>query len=101
MARTWLSIRVELVSGHGAEFWPRPGRVFAAARSHSFGQLAEAIDVSFARPGDGAPVDHAPYDEVFPPRPSNLCSYCDFARHCPEGLQAAPRKEPWAALPTD
>ncbi|MFI0353559.1 RecB family exonuclease [Actinomadura sp. 9N407] len=53
------------------------------------------------RPGDGAPVDHAPYDEVFPPRPSNLCSYCDFARHCPEGLQAAPRKDPWAALPTD
>jgi hypothetical protein len=49
MARTWLSIRVELVSGHGAEFWPRPGRVFAAARSHSFGQLAEAIDVSFGR----------------------------------------------------
>jgi hypothetical protein len=52
------------------------------------------------RPGDGAPVDHAPYDEVFPPRTSNLCSYCDFARHCPEGLRAAPRKEPWAALPT-
>jgi hypothetical protein len=49
MARTWLSIRVELVSGHGADFWPRPGRVFAAARTHSFAQLAEAIDVSFAR----------------------------------------------------
>ena len=36
MARTWLSIRVELVSGHGADLWPRPGRVFAAARSPSF-----------------------------------------------------------------
>ncbi|MFC0532829.1 IS1096 element passenger TnpR family protein [Phytohabitans kaempferiae] len=49
MARTWLSIRVELVSGRGEEFWPRPGRVFAAARSHSFGQLADAINVCFAR----------------------------------------------------
>ena len=49
MARNWLSIRVELVSGHGADLWPRPGRVFAAARSHSFAQLASAIDLAFAR----------------------------------------------------
>lgn len=49
MARTWLSIRVELVSGRGEAYWPRPGRVFAAARSHTFAQLAEAIDAAFAR----------------------------------------------------
>jgi hypothetical protein len=29
--------------------WPRPGRIFAAARSHSFRQLAGAIDDAFAR----------------------------------------------------
>jgi RecB family exonuclease len=52
------------------------------------------------RPRDGE-VDHGPYDELFPPRPGNLCSWCDFARHCPEGREAAPRKEPWAALPVD
>lgn len=49
MERTWLSIRVELVSGRGSDYWPRPGRVFAAARSHSLGQLAAAIDAAFAR----------------------------------------------------
>ncbi|MFF4509152.1 hypothetical protein [Streptomyces sp. NPDC001401] len=49
MARTWLSIRVELVSGGGADIWPRPGRIFAAARSHSFAQLAEAVDAAFGR----------------------------------------------------
>lgn len=49
MARTWLSIRIELVSGRGEDYWPRPGRIFAAARSHTFGQLAEAIDGAFAR----------------------------------------------------
>jgi hypothetical protein len=49
MARTWLSIRVELVSGRGEEFWPRPGRIFAAARSHTFRQFADAVDVAFAR----------------------------------------------------
>lgn len=31
------------------DFWPRPGRIFAAARSHTFGQLADAIDTAFAR----------------------------------------------------
>jgi RecB family exonuclease len=40
-------------------------------------------------------------DELFPPRPGTLCGWCDFARHCPEGREAAPRKEPWAALRTD
>ncbi len=49
MARTWLSVTVELVEGAGYRFWPRPGRVFAAARTHSFAQLATAIDVSFGR----------------------------------------------------
>jgi hypothetical protein len=29
MARTWLSIKVELVEGRDEHFWPRPGRVFA------------------------------------------------------------------------
>lgn len=52
------------------------------------------------KPREGE-VDHAPHDELFPPRPGNLCSWCDFARHCPEGREAAPRKEPWAALPVD
>lgn len=49
MARTWLSIRVDLVEGRGERFWPRPGRIFAAARRHTFAQLAEAIDDAFAR----------------------------------------------------
>jgi len=49
MARTWLSIRVELVEGRGERFWPRPGRILAAARNHTFAQLAEAIDDAFAR----------------------------------------------------
>ena len=31
------------------DYWPRPGRIFAAARSHSFRELAEAIATAFAR----------------------------------------------------
>ena len=49
MGRTWLSIRIDLVEGHGEHLWPRPGRIFAAARSHTFTQLARAIDDAFAR----------------------------------------------------
>jgi hypothetical protein len=42
MARTWLSIRVDLVEGGGHDsIWPRPGRIFA--------QLSIAIDDTFAR----------------------------------------------------
>lgn len=49
MARNWPSIRVELIEGHGEHYWPRPGRIFAAARSHTFRDLADAIDDAFAR----------------------------------------------------
>ena len=49
MARTWLSIRVDIVGGRGEDCWPRPGRIFAAARTHTFAQLATAIDDAFAR----------------------------------------------------
>ncbi len=49
MARTWLSIRVDLIQGGGAVMWPRPGRIFAAARTQTFADLARAIDDAFAR----------------------------------------------------
>lgn len=49
MARTWLSIRVELIHGAGQNLWPRPARVFAASRTHTFAQLGDAIDTAFAR----------------------------------------------------
>jgi len=49
MAATHISIRVELVSGRGETFWPRPGRLFLASRTHTFAKLAEAIETAFAR----------------------------------------------------
>ncbi len=49
VAKTWLSIRVDLVEGAGRSYWPRPGRVFAASGSHTFADLAVAIDDAFAR----------------------------------------------------
>ena len=49
MARTWLSITVELLGGRGEELWPWPGRVFAVGPSHTFMDLANAINDAFAR----------------------------------------------------
>jgi len=40
---------LELISSRGEDFWPRPGRVFVAARSHTFAALAEAINAGFGR----------------------------------------------------
>jgi RecB family exonuclease len=44
---------------------------------------------------------HADFDAMFPPRTGALCAWCDYARHCPEGRQAAPAREPWSALPDE
>jgi hypothetical protein len=49
MARTWLSVTVELLGGRGQELWPWPGRVFAVGPSHTFMDLADAVNDAFAR----------------------------------------------------
>ncbi|HEX3715599.1 MAG TPA: PD-(D/E)XK nuclease family protein [Trebonia sp.] len=38
------------------------------------------------------------YDEVFPPRTSPACGWCDYLRSCPEGQAAAVPRRPWDAL---
>ena len=49
VARTWLSVRVELLGGRGEGPWPWPGRVFAVGPSHTFMDLAKAVNQAFAR----------------------------------------------------
>lgn len=49
MARTWLSVAVHLLGGRGDQLWPPPGRLFAVGPSHTFHDLADAIDTAFAR----------------------------------------------------
>jgi hypothetical protein len=55
MARTWLSVTVELLGGRGEELWPWPGRVMAVGPSHTFRDLAQAINTAFARWGRPLP----------------------------------------------
>lgn len=49
MPESWLSIRVELLSGRGQDFWPYPGRLLAVGPRQTFADLAAAIDAAFAR----------------------------------------------------
>ncbi|MGB8505549.1 hypothetical protein [Mycobacterium sp.] len=44
-----MSIGWSWSGGLGEDYWPRPGRIFAAVRFHRFSQLADAIDTAFAR----------------------------------------------------
>ena len=75
MARTWLSIEVELIGGRGEELWPRPGRIFAVGPAHTFQDFADAINTAFSRwdiahlneftLADGTRITgFEPYDEV-------------------------------------
>jgi len=60
------------------------------AEAESIAQDARRADVAHAEGRTG--------DDVFPARPSRLCSWCDFRRHCPEGRDAAPDQPSWAAV---
>jgi RecB family exonuclease len=62
---------------------------------------AEAIAAEASAAKDALDAGGDP-DEAFPPRPSAVCGWCDFARHCPEGLAASGGpKTPWAGLPQE
>lgn len=49
MPRTWIQIRVELISGRDIVCEPPPGRIMMVGPGHTFAALAEAIDAAFAR----------------------------------------------------
>ncbi|MGI5273645.1 RecB family exonuclease [Nonomuraea sp. CA-218870] len=50
------------------------------------------------RPLVSPPRVPAELDELFAPSPGPICGWCDFRRHCPEGLTAAPEHRPWDGL---
>jgi RecB family exonuclease len=58
--------------------------------------IAEECAAADEQLKDGLPPDR--YDEVFPPRPSPSCGWCDYLRHCPEGAAAAVPRRPWDGL---
>lgn len=72
MARTWLSISVDLLGGRGEELWPSPGRLFAVGPSHTFMDFASAINTAFAR------WDHSHLSE-FNLTDGRLIAYPEFA----------------------
>jgi RecB family exonuclease len=58
--------------------------------------IAQECAVADEQSRDGLPAER--YDEVFPPRPSPSCGWCDYLRHCPEGTTAAITRRPWDGL---
>jgi hypothetical protein len=45
----WMTVRVELVSGQGKDLDPPPGRAFLVGPNNTFRELADAINLHFAR----------------------------------------------------
>jgi len=77
--------------------WPHTAESLARhlSRAEDIAQECASAD---ERMRDGLPADA--YDEVFPPRPSPFCGWCDYLRHCPEGAAAAAPRRPWDGLST-
>lgn len=53
----------------------------------------ERADAAFGEGSEG--------DALFEARPSPLCGWCDFRRHCPEGQAASSDRPSWAGLPQE
>lgn len=65
-------------------------------------KVAEAESIAReARAADEAYAAGATDDERFLPRPSAMCSWCDFRGVCPAGRMAAPPRRPWDAIGAD
>ncbi|MEU4576793.1 PD-(D/E)XK nuclease family protein [Nonomuraea sp. NPDC023979] len=55
-------------------------------------------DLRRERASVGPAAVPAEIDALFAPSPGPICGWCDFRRHCPEGLAAAPERRPWDGL---
>jgi RecB family exonuclease len=60
------------------------------AEAESIATDLRRADAEFAAVGVESPR--------FPPRPSPLCTWCDFRAHCPEGQLQGPEQPDWAGL---
>ncbi|AXG15417.1 PD-(D/E)XK nuclease family protein [Intrasporangium calvum] len=60
------------------------------AEAESIAADLRRVDAEFAERGVESPS--------FPPRPSPLCTWCDFRAHCAEGQAMGPEKSDWAGL---
>lgn len=59
-------------------------------RAADIGAECAAADAAFRADRTG--------DDVFPPRPSGMCGWCDFRPACPEGRAHVPDRAPWSGL---
>lgn len=77
-----------------------------AAAEHTPASLAQRLDEAERLGAQAAAADEAHAagragDDVFPPRPSPTCTWCDVRRHCPEGRAASEPAQPWDGLRRD
>jgi RecB family exonuclease len=76
-----------------------------SAHEHTETSLARHLDRAEAAAQDILAAERAVAaggdpDEAFPTTPGALCSWCDYRRSCPVGVQA-PVREPWAGVARD
>jgi RecB family exonuclease len=66
-------------------------------------QLGRAQEIAVeAAQAQAAADESGDLDAAFPPRPGQLCGWCDFRAHCPEGQAASPQRTlPWAGLASE
>jgi RecB family exonuclease len=87
---------------HRVELHHLPSRTVVVAE-HTEESLRRKVGEAESIASDAAVADAAYArgelgDERFPARPSSLCSWCDWLRHCAPGQAAAPQIETWAAV---
>ena len=73
-----------------------------ASHAHSDASLERAVSRAEAtardiRASENALAAGTDPDEAFPTSPGSLCSYCDFKKICPAGVDA-PSKQPWSVV---
>jgi hypothetical protein len=59
-------------------------------------EIADECAEADERVRNGLPPER--YDDVFPPRPSPACGWCDYVRQCAEGAAAARPRRPWDGI---
>ncbi len=93
LRRTCRTVELHHLPSGGVVTWRHDEESLARHLSRAEAIGAEATLAAQALLAGGDP------EQLFPPRPGRQCGWCDFSRHCPEGLAAVGAPRPaWAGL---
>lgn len=100
MRRPCVSVELHHLPTGTTSEWEHTEETIARHLSRAEAIAEEIVEARTALEAEGGAAGQTA-DELFPARPGQMCSWCDFRMSCPAGQATSQQLSPWAAVSRD